>query len=833
MRAVFQRWMAIDIIVAVTVLLVLIAALLGHYNFLVSVAEDQTVASTFAVGERDALLFSEFWQQIEDHVGRLQTLSRSVMLDARNNDGHVQQKQLNDLQFAVSVASQDVAEVVGTNSLGHMIWSTNAALTERLPSDLTGLIQPILKGQRETFVDVDRDAPAEGPRRLYFSRAERDTNGVLLGISIVVLDAARAESIASTLVRHTNDVVSLLRDHSTAILRSDENNLGSGDPTVIPSDQMDDHGFFISRGPERVGGVPRLSVLRDVPSSSLSVLICVDEMAALGAVRSYERRLRTTTIAIGVMLVLLIISAVLARRQAMHIEAAKLAVVAFQARGQLLHEISDRSLDMIGVVDHELRYVFCNKVGAALYGVTPAEMVGRPSGGLLLPEFRDAVLTKLHSLTGSDQSTRYIAPLQPAQGAVVWLEFELCQINLPNQDGTAQTGWFFIGRDVTDRHHAEQALDSAHQNLRFVTENVPGVLYRSVTAKDGPTRLEYVSTKDQMMLGFEPAVWQLPGFIQSRIHPDDLAERQAFLDRLNGLPTSIREYRIRHRDGHYIWMRDHGTAYRNDDGTFSISGYGHDITQEKEQARKLDEARRMLSLGELASGVGHELGQPLMSINLAADLGLHMLRTVPADIGLAAQKFERVIALVQRAGTIIDTMRSLGRREINVMAWTRLPETAVDAVATIRDRLTLEGVTIRLDLPPTLPPVWISPLLFEQVLINLISNACDAYRDAPGFRRNGSVIHVEAWAHAQQVVLRVRDEAGGVPEEVMGRLFEPFFTTKHAGRGSGLGLSVCYGVIRQAQGNLSVHNDAKGAVFEIALPDFSEAYAAQTEPQLL
>ena len=114
-------------------------------------------------------------------------------------------------------------------------------------------------------------------------------------------------------------------------------------------------------------------------------------------------------------------------------------------------------------------------------------------------------------------------------------------------------------------------------------------------------------------------------------------------------------------------------------------------------------------------------------------------------------------------------------------------------------------------------------LLFQQVLINLIGNACDAYMDTRHPETDGRTIRIEAQTDSGQIRLQVMDQAGGVHPDMIGHIFEPFFTTKGPDKGTGLGLAVCYGIVRQAGGRLSVRNEAGGAVFEILLPACGEA----------
>jgi C4-dicarboxylate-specific signal transduction histidine kinase len=129
------------------------------------------------------------------------------------------------------------------------------------------------------------------------------------------------------------------------------------------------------------------------------------------------------------------------------------------------------------------------------------------------------------------------------------------------------------------------------------------------------------------------------------------------------------------------------------------------------------------------------------------------------------------------------------------------------------------GIRFTTDIPEKLPSVIGAAVPLEQVLMNLISNACDAYASQaeqapPESRDIGVTIREErGW-----IVIEVQDRAGGIPEEALPRIFEPFFTTKPVGKGTGLGLSISYGIIKDMGGSISAENHAGGCLMRILLP---------------
>lgn len=249
-----------------------------------------------------------------------------------------------------------------------------------------------------------------------------------------------------------------------------------------------------------------------------------------------------------------------------------------------------------------------------------------------------------------------------------------------------------------------------------------------------------------------------------------------------------------------------------------------DRTAVRTEENNLYQMSKMAALGELVTGLAHEINQPLGVIRLAAANALSGLkRGLPPEH--AEEKLNRIVHQTGRMKAIIDHMRIFGRKS-------ELRREPSSVSAAIEGALQVVGTQIRLDditLTAPVPCCTNAKVLcrqeqLEQVLINLLLNARDAIRSrrqgTPGYRGAIDVSCVNETGEGETCTVRVvvRDNAGGVPDSIIGKVFQPFFTTKAAGQGTGLGLSVSFGIIRDHGGNLSVVNDGEGAVFTIILP---------------
>lgn len=212
---------------------------------------------------------------------------------------------------------------------------------------------------------------------------------------------------------------------------------------------------------------------------------------------------------------------------------------------------------------------------------------------------------------------------------------------------------------------------------------------------------------------------------------------------------------------------------------------------------------RLASVGELATGLAHEINNPLAIISAEHTNLADLLAQEGGPGGSTAEvheSLERIRRQVRRCAGITSKMLQFGRQRES-----RVEPTAVDGrleeVAGLMERqAAVRNVELRLEVAPELPRAAVDPLELEQVLVNLVTNGLDAMPD-------GGRLTLRARAGASGVVLEVSDTGAGMPSEVRERVFEPFFTTKPVGAGTGLGLSVCYGLVAGWGGRIEADSE--------------------------
>jgi PAS domain S-box-containing protein len=387
--------------------------------------------------------------------------------------------------------------------------------------------------------------------------------------------------------------------------------------------------------------------------------------------------------------------------------------------------------------------------------------------------------------------------------------------------------WQITGNvtDITALHEAnaarmaaDQALDRARRDMDEVIAVGPGCLYRMTITPSGVWDLDYASDSFEPVFGYTLPEVSRPGWLLSVLDPAHIGAIDDALARVRRREKVAREFRIRSKSGGWTWISEtlSPSPQTGPDGSLRLIGYAMDITELKQRAEQLQQSARMAMLGEMATGAAHELRQPLAGISFAAQNAEFALDS--GNLDSVRTRLGRIIQQTERASAIIEHMRLFGRGSDPDE-----PAVPVSLDAVMQGTLGLVGEAIRLDSieltqdlgQPALSVVGHQRRL-EQVLVNLMLNARDAIADRAdaGPRRIG----ITAERSGDFVRITVADTGGGIPADLLPRMFQPFVTTKLATKGTGLGLSICHGLIGHMGGDISVRNNADGAVFTIKLP---------------
>jgi len=259
--------------------------------------------------------------------------------------------------------------------------------------------------------------------------------------------------------------------------------------------------------------------------------------------------------------------------------------------------------------------------------------------------------------------------------------------------------------------------------------------------------------------------------------------------------------------------------------------------RELERQRMMEEAQRqrdtishlnrVAALGELATSLAHEINQPLGAILANAEASLHVLKSPAPDLSEIQAALEDIVDDGQRAGTVIQKMRSMLRPGDYKSEQLDLNMVVREALLLVMNDASLRSIMLSLELTPELPPIFSDSIQLQQVILNLVTNGMDAVSGSPATNRT-LVIRTWPALDGKHVVLEVEDSGPGIPAGDLDRIFDPFFTTKSDGMG--MGLAISRSIIELSSGRIWAENGASGgAVFKVRLRTAPEPTSAATK----
>ena len=402
------------------------------------------------------------------------------------------------------------------------------------------------------------------------------------------------------------------------------------------------------------------------------------------------------------------------------------------------------------------------------------------------------------------------------------------------QDGERILIWSFIP-DVAEQRVLARCREATREVLEQREATRARRLYRLIT--ENTTDLISRHTPDGVFLDATPASWTLLGYwpeelrgmaVDSLLHPQDqLQQAKQAREALEQDGYHTMSYRIRHRDGRYLWFETASRAIRETytGAVVEVVSVSRDISariQAEENKRRLEDelahTTRLITLGELASGIAHEINQPLAAVVNYASASQRYLQGVggdPVGVDKVGQGLARITEHANHASAVIKRLRAFLRKGQRRMQALDLAEVAREAVRLCNWEAGAAQVAVSDALPDNLPLVFADRVLLEQVLLNLLRNAIDANRERhPGAP---SQVRLEASEADGSLAIRVIDQGPGVSDEQMGKLFTPFYTSK--ADGLGLGLSMSRSIIEGFGGALEAFPaEAGGLCLECRLP---------------
>jgi len=399
-----------------------------------------------------------------------------------------------------------------------------------------------------------------------------------------------------------------------------------------------------------------------------------------------------------------------------------------------------------------------------------------------------------------------------------------------NKDGTP-THWIFktspirdesggivaameMSVDITQTKQLEEKLEVSEKKYQAIFNNIPNPVF--VLDADS---LEILDCNDSVGAVYGYARGQITGgsFLEFFLE----TEREHYAHRIKESSTANQ---VRHRDcsGKTLYVNIRIASY-DYAGRKVLLVTTADITKRLEAEQQLIQASKMATLGEMASGIAHELNQPLSVIKTATSfLAGKVRRKEAVEEAVLSTLLCKADSNVDRATKIINHMRQFARKSEVELVKVQVNKVLESAFEIFSQQLKVRGIQVRWETEKHLPLVKADPGRLEQVFINILLNARDAIEEKtvlPGYPGGEETITIRTAREGGEVMVAICDTGKGIPKAIADRIFEPFFTTKEHGKGTGLGLSISYSIIQECGASIRAFSEeGKETCFVVRFP---------------
>ncbi len=480
----------------------------------------------------------------------------------------------------------------------------------------------------------------------------------------------------------------------------------------------------------------------------------------------------------------------------------------------------------VAAVDRRRTTSYINPQIESFLGYAPAEWIRNPDlwTHCIHPDDRLRVIEEVLSMTSTGKHFQCEYRMISRDGRVLWVVDEAIVVR--DEAGRARTVQGFI-LDITERRKSQETI--AH--LASIVESTGDAIFSlnafgAVVTANPAAETVYGYPVDEL-------VGRTFSDFSSPDHAD--MEDEALLRLLRG------EKRLQYESVH---VRGDGRTFDvsvtlspllgANEGRIGTAVVARDITERRSLETQLRQAQKMEAIGQLAGGVAHDFNNLLTAIT-----GYTELLLAEVDPGsLMRADLEEISRAAERAAWLTRQLLAFSRRQVMAPEVLDLNKVVANMEKLLR-RLIGEDIRLETSLAKDLGVVRADPIQIEQVLMNLAVNARDAMPDGGWLRIGTENGHMDAELAARYssiqagpcVILTFSDTGIGMDAETQARAFEPFFTTKARGRGTGLGLSTAYGIVKQSGGSIWVRSEVgKGATFQVYLPRLDADRASQPPP---
>ena len=497
----------------------------------------------------------------------------------------------------------------------------------------------------------------------------------------------------------------------------------------------------------------------------------------------------------------------------------KLAEEALRENEALFRTVIQNSWDVFHLVQPDGRIVYESPSVTRVLGYLPEEMVGRNALEFVHPDDLHKVVAGPPGAAAGEAAMRTIVlRIRHKDGSWRWVEsFEINLVDNPDV-GAVSVNY----RDITERKLAEDSLRASEERFRLLSKATNDAIWDWDLDSD----VLWWNEGFETLFGFKRDAVE-PGIASwtSRIHPDQRDRVVTGIHRAidAGEPNWTAAYQFLRHDGRYAQVIDRGHVIRDASGRgVRMVGGMTDITERLALEERLRQSQRLESIGQLTGGVAHDFNNLLTVILGNAELLSEQLGSNTAQRALA----DLVLSAAQRGADLTQRLLAFARKQALEPKVIDVNHLAADLDRLLRRALG-EHIEIEFVRGAQLWPALVDPAQLENALLNLCLNARDAMPQGGRLTIETCNTRIDddyASKHdevkaGQYVLLAVSDTGAGIAPDHLARVFEPFFTTKEKGKGTGLGLAMVYGFVKQSGGHASIYSEVgHGTSVKLYLP---------------
>jgi PAS domain S-box-containing protein len=482
---------------------------------------------------------------------------------------------------------------------------------------------------------------------------------------------------------------------------------------------------------------------------------------------------------------------------------------------EINERIFETSLDLILVADSRGDFIRVSPSSKPILGYEPDEMMGRSATLFVHPADLDHTREEMRQARYGQMTRNFECRYLHKAGRPVMLWWT-------GRWSEAGHQYFFIGRDITERAETERRVRESEARLALAVETAE----IGIVSAERPTEPAHTDSRFRRMYGLPETQTTIgAGQWLRLIHPEERdAIAPAILEAIRRGQPYRGEFRIRRADnGEERWIRAVTHTVLDGNGQPErLLGVNMDITEQRQNEEQIRQAQKMEAIGNLTGGMAHDFNNVLGVV-----IGnLEVARRLPGANAEADQLIAEAIEAATSGAELTRRLLAFARKQ-PLRPQTIQINSLVTSLARLLRRTLGENIEIALDLADDLWPVIADPAQLEAAITNLATNARDAMPNGGRLAIVSANRQLDADYAAAHVdvtpgdyaAIEITDTGTGMTPEIAERIFDPFFTTKELGRGTGLGLSMVFGFIKQSGGHINVYSESgAGTTFRLYLP---------------